>query len=125
MNYQGAVLRYGKRFFPERERKEIPAERNISRPCQEKPTARYAKPCKHIRDKYKGNCDAFAKDVVAHSIYSTEEAFTKYLNKPSTKVLDNDMIQGFCMAMYREWFSSIFMYWGYNEGIEKARKSSR
>ena len=79
--------------------------------------------CKHIRDKYKGNCDAFAKDVVAHSIYSTEEAFTKYLNKPSTKVLDNDMIQGFCMAMYRELFSSIFMYWSYNDDIEKARKS--
>ena len=79
--------------------------------------------CNHIRDKYKGNCDAFAKDVVAHSIYSSEEAFVKYLNKPSKKVMENDMIQGFCMAMYRELFYNIFMYWGYNEGIEKARKS--
>ena len=79
--------------------------------------------CNHIRDKYKGNCDAFAKDVVATSIYTSEEAFTKYLNKPSNKIAEKDMIQGFCMAMYRELFATIFTYWAYNDDIETARKN--
>ena len=79
--------------------------------------------CKLIREKYKGDCDAFAKAAMKSSIYSSEEAFVQYLNKPSQKALDKDMINSYCYAMYMTLFQNIFTYWGYNSSIESARKN--
>ena len=79
--------------------------------------------CNLIREKYKGDCDAFAKAAMKSSIYSSEEAFVQYLNKPSKKALDKDMINSYCYAMYMTLFQNIFTYWGYNSSIESARKN--
>ncbi|HRS54657.1 MAG TPA: S46 family peptidase, partial [Bacteroidales bacterium] len=45
-----------------------------------------------IKKKYKNNFEEFAEDVFKHSILATEKNFNNFLNKPSLKKLENDLI---------------------------------
>ena len=60
--------------------------------------------------KYKGDFNKYTQELFAKSIFANEEAFNKFLDKPSRKVLDKDPI--FVAAMetytkYREVYSRI------------------
>ena len=47
---------------------------------------------KEIEKKYKGDFDRFTEDIFKKSIFTDEKRFNAFLEKPSAKIIDNDMV---------------------------------
>jgi hypothetical protein len=54
-----------------------------------------------INKKFKGNANAFVAEIMNKSIFTSEERFTKFLNKPSLKVFENDPCVKYEASMFQ------------------------
>ncbi len=59
-----------------------------------------------IEKDYKGNINKFADEAFENSMFASEEAFNKFLKKPSTKKFDKDLIHKTAMSIYGAYMKS-------------------
>ncbi|MCQ2264360.1 MAG: S46 family peptidase [Bacteroidales bacterium] len=102
------------------EEKIIAAELKLwmSLPLEDQPSF-----CTVIREKFHGDCDAYAHAAMQKSVIASEAAFQKYLDKPSMKVFMNDPIVKIAIGVYQQLYFNIFAYYYYDGAITEARRN--
>jgi len=75
----------------------------------------------HINKNYKGDAGLFVKAIAESSIFSSEENFNKYLQKPSAKIYDNDPLIKYFQSVFGAITSNQAGYVNYHTKLSKVR----
>ncbi|MCL2246985.1 MAG: S46 family peptidase [Lentimicrobiaceae bacterium] len=75
----------------------------------------------HIDKNYKGDIGLFLKAISENSILSTEANFTKYLQKPSTKIYENDPLIKYFQSIFGILITNQAAYVAYDSKLSSAR----